>query len=291
MVDALEMGLLKMINRVRGTFLSAGQFLADCKSRAGLPGVYEQSYLCEPAPSAAGIVEWGAIERCRSDYKIQRVHLEADDILKQFGGFTPAGQYERAQRIREFIHRHFLPLFQNGKTAMHRAGFDVAASGEGNLTVIYIDEQKGAQLWLRGLFTCRTEDWDFIKTVLFAFMQELRYMRMAGDETGLGTQICWEAAKAFPGRFICVNFASRKHDIGFSLMNQLSVAEKHFPRSENDIATDYFALRKAFHGSRWIFSEGPNNLNPASHCDIAWAGGLATEANNCQGHDIGALVG
>ena len=64
----------------------------------------------------------------------------------------------------------------------------------------------------------------------------------------------------------------RKHDIGFALMNQLSVAEKHFPRNEQDIAADYFALRKSFHGSKWIFSEGNNAANPNSHCDIEWAG-------------------
>ena len=146
---------------------------------------------------------------------------------------------------------------------------------------IYIDEKKGAELWLRGLFTCRTSDWDFIKTVLFAFMQELPYMLAAGDETGLGKQICWEAEKAFPNRFTGVSFSSRKHDIGFALMNQLSTAEKRFPRSEQDIAADYFALRKSFHVSRWIFSEGNNAANPNSHCDIAWEGG-----DTCMQHSV-----
>ena len=73
-------------------------------------------------------------------------------------------------------------------------------------------------------------------------------------------------------------------------MNQLSVAEKHFPRNEQDIAADYFALRKSFHGSKWIFSEGNNAANPNSHCDIAWAGGLATEADTCTQHSVGAAV-
>jgi hypothetical protein len=41
-------------------------------------------------------------------------------------------------------------------------------------------------------------------------------------------------------------------------MNQLSIAEKHFPRAEQDIPADFFALRKAFVGTRWIFSEGRN---------------------------------
>ena len=291
MVDAIEMGLLHVINRVRGTRLVPDQFMADCKARSGVPGVFEQSYLCDPSPAAAGIVEWGAIERCRCDYKIERVHLEAEDICKKFGEFRPELQYGRAEKIRDFIHRLFLPLFQNYKKDTYRLGFDVAASGEGDLTVIYIDEKQGVELWLRGLFTCRTADWDFIKTVLFTFMTELRYAQAAGDETGLGKQICWEAAKAFRGRFTAVNFSSRKHDIGFSLMNQLSVAEKRFPRSEQDIAADYFALRKTFRGSKWIFSEGNNAANPNSHCDIAWAGGLAKEADLSRQHSAGGAVG
>ncbi len=32
-------------------------------------------------------------------------------------------------------------------------------------------------------------------------------------------------------------------------------------------------------GTRWNFSEGKNLLNPASHCDIAWAGALSTFAH------------
>ena len=73
-------------------------------------------------------------------------------------------------------------------------------------------------------------------------------------------------------------------------MNQLSVAEKRFPRSEQDVAADYFALRKTFSGNRWVFSEGRNTFNPASHCDIAWAGALATAAHQHRRPSIGAAV-
>ena len=76
-----------------------------------------------------------------------------------------------------------------------------------------------------------------------------------------------------------MNFASKKHDLGFALMNQLSVAEKRFPKSEQDIAADFFALRKTFNGNKWVFSEGRNTSNACSHCDIAWAGALATHAH------------
>jgi phage FluMu gp28-like protein len=170
-------------------------------------------------------------------------------------------------------------------------GFDVAASGQGDLATFYIDEAKGDELWLRALFTCRTEDWHFLKTVLFFFLEHLPNIQAAGDESGLGRQICWEAAEHHSSRFLKVNFASKKHDLGFALMNQLSVAEKRFPRSEQDIASDYFALRKTFTGSKWAFSEGRNTSNPASHCDIAWAGALATRAHTERTCSIGAAVG
>ena len=48
---------------------------------------------------------------------------------------------------------------------------------------------------------------------------------------------------------------------------------------EPDIAADFFALRKFYTGTRWTFDEGRNTLNSASHCDIAWAGALASYAH------------
>src|SRR6266700_8100021 len=144
--------------------------------------------------------------------------------------------------------------------------------------------------WLRALLTVRTEDWNFIKTVLFYFLRKLNSVQGAGDESGLGRQICWEAAKEFSSRFLKVNFTGKKHDLGFSLMNQLSVAEKRFPRAHQDIAADYFALHKLHTGTRWVFNERRNTLNAASHCDIAWAGALATHAHTERKSTAGACV-
>jgi hypothetical protein len=73
-------------------------------------------------------------------------------------------------------------------------------------------------------------------------------------------------------------------------MNQLATAQKRFPRIEQDIAADFFALRKLYQGTRWVFSEGPNHLNKPSHCDIAWAGALATHAHTERKPSAGAMV-
>src|SRR3954464_504904 len=107
---------------------------------------------------------------------------------------------------------------------------------------------------MAALLTCRTDDWSFLKTALFTFLREQPRCRGAGDETGPGRQICWEAQKAFPGRFLPINFRSKKDDLGFALMNQLAAAEKRFPKSDDDISADYFALRRNFVGKKWIFT-------------------------------------
>jgi hypothetical protein len=288
-VDAIELGLLDVINRTQDSSLAPNQFLADCRSRAGSDEIFEQSYMCNPqGATASHIVDWSAIERCRYDYEIERVHLEADPVSRRFGEFSSSRQSARESAIEDFLDESFPEVFKIKKA---RLGFDVAASGQGDLAAFYIDEPKGSELWLRGLLTARTEDWNFLKTVLFYFLRKLNSVKGAGDESGLGRQICWEAAQQFSYKFLKVNFASKKHDLGFALMNQLSVAEKRFPKSEHDIAADFFALRKSHTGTRCVFSEGRNTLNPSSHCDIAWAGALSTHAHTETKHQAGALVG
>jgi phage FluMu gp28-like protein len=288
MAEAVGMGLVDKINGTRGTSLSKEAFLEDCKDRARLPEVYEQAYNCNPQGSTSGVVPWAQLAHCQRDYTIIRSHLEARHIEEMFGAFDPRLKFARETRIDQFIKATFGKLFQ--RPGKYRLGFDVAASGEGDLAVLYIDRKEGSALRLEGLFTCRTDDWNFLETVLFTFLRNLPSLRSAGDETGLGRQICWTAAQHFPGIFTPVNFASEKHDLGFALMNQLSVAEKQMPKGEADIAADFFALRKFYSGKRWVFSEGRNLLNPNSHCDIAWAGALASKADT-GGGGMGAMVG
>jgi len=140
MPDALDLGLLGVINRLRGTHLTKDQFLADCRARAGLDEIYEQSYLCNPVPGGAGITDWSAIERCRYDYQIRRLHLEHDHIQKKFGQFNPDLTRRREEKIRNLIRDHFSELFD--QKSKYFLGFDVAASGKGDLAAIYIDEFK-----------------------------------------------------------------------------------------------------------------------------------------------------
>ncbi len=281
MEDAVAHGLLDKINAKTGAKMTPEEFIADCKNRARLPEVYEQAYNCNPSGSASAMVTWATICQCRRDYQIERFHFESKDMLSTFGPFRDANPLPRQNQVAAFIKAAYPKLF--GTAKHRRIGFDVAASGEGDLCCIYIDEKETKERFkLEALFTCRTDDWDFIETVLWTFMKGLGGVKGAGDETGLGKQVCWRTAQKFPN-FTGINFSRDKHNMGFALMNQLAIAEKIIPTGEDDIAQDYFALRKNFAGGRWIFTAGRNNLNPASHGDIAWAGALATKADESAG--------
>lgn len=291
MENAVELGLVEKINKVSGTKWTREEFIQDCKDRARLPEVYEQAYNCNPSGATSAIVPWATIEGCMLDYKIERLHFEEAEILSLFGEFTTEREKARSTQIAAVLQSHFKKLFTT--TAKHRLGFDVAASGQGDLAAIYVDQLIASEMRLMGLLTCRTQDWNFLKLALFTFCRNLTALKAAGDETGLGRQICWEAEKQFPGRFLKVNFSSSKADMGTRLMNEMSERRKRFPKEHRDIAFDYFALRKHHTGGspgKWIFTEGNNALNPHSHCDIAWGGGLSSEADASKA-EMGALVG
>lgn len=288
MENAVELGLVEKINEVRGTTWTREAFIQDCKNRSRLPEIYEQAYNCNPTGSTSAIVPWAQLANCLKDYSIPRVHLESNQITELFGAFKPENQSSRENRITEFVCSSFAKVFN--EPGKYRLGFDVAASGEGDLACIYTDVKEANRLKLASLFTCRTDDWNFLQTALFTHLRKLTALKAAGDETGLGRQICWTAAQHFPGIFTPVNFSTNKQDMGFALMNQLSVGEKQMPRDQPDIAQDYFAMRKIYQGKRWVFTESRNLLNPASHCDIAWGGGLSTHADSNAG-GIGAMVG
>jgi phage FluMu gp28-like protein len=286
MEDAIDMGYLDLLEKLTGKRWTKEEFIEDCKRRARLPEIYEQAYNCNPRGSTSNAVPWSVIELCSQPYDIERSHLEGHQVNELFQPFKEHDKAARSARIDSWLASMF-PQHLDRK-ARHTLGFDVAASGQGDLACIYVDEKKGPLQTLRSMLTCRTEDWHFIETAASWFMKSTADVTACGDETGLGRQICWNLAQRFPNQFHPVNFRSSKHDMGFAGMNQMAVAEKVWPKTHTeinhrdnkhrDIAADFFALRKIFQGNKWIYSEGPNHFNTASHCDMAWAGLLSTHA-------------
>lgn len=283
-----EFGLVEKINATRGTKYTREQFMEDCKVRARLPEIYEQAYNCNPSGATSAIVAWTVILNNVQEYKIERLHLEDKQVVEMFGTYDKSRAAAREMKIRQMICAFFSATFARPFKA--RLGFDVAASGQGDLSCIWVDEKQGDTQKLAAMFTCRTADWHVLKHVLWCFHENLSALQACGDETGLGRQICWETAAQFPGIFCGVNFRGNKHTMGLALMNRLSESGKVMPKDQADIYQDVFALRKIFGGGKWIFSEGKNLLNPASHCDMAWAGALASEADATVNNEIQVIL-
>lgn len=286
MEDAIDMGYLDLIFQLTGKRFTKEEFLADCRRRARLEEIYQQAYMCNPTGGTAAIVPWTSVQLCEiRDLARERIHLEANQVAEMFGVYDRYSADRRAKRIQAFMASTFPQLAASMKH--HSLGYDVAASGQGDLACVYVDSMEHGTLKNRGLLTFRTDDWHFHDVVTDWMMANIPGVKGAGDETGLGRKICWELANNFPGRFEQVNFKGNKYDMGFTLMNQLSVAEKQWSAEDKDIGTDYFALRKTFQGGRWVFSESSNPLNEHSHCDIAWAGALSSRAAAGKGAAFG----
>ncbi|WP_172682938.1 hypothetical protein [Verrucomicrobium spinosum] len=108
-------------------------------------------------------------------------------------------------------------------------GFDIAASGHGDLGSFYVDGKEGDVFKLRGLLTTQTEDWHFMKCACRWFLTNLSAIMGCGDETGLGRNICWDMKQEFPTKFRGVNFSTLKVTMGMRLMDQLSAHQKIIP--------------------------------------------------------------
>jgi phage FluMu gp28-like protein len=274
--EAIKQGLVEKINEVSGKNMTREQFLADCKTRSRLPEIFAQEYECTPRGGTDSIVPWAVILANSLEYTMERRHIEDAEVKALFGDYHPDTRGERETKIKGWLQQTYCKAHAYIKN--HRLGFDVAASGQGHLGSMYIESMEGNDAHLRALLTTRTEDWEFLKVCARWFMRNISGVRGAGDETGMGRQICWELVKEFPGQFEAVNFSREKGDLGVRLMNELTEVKKRFPKVEADIAQDFYGLRKSIAGGKVVFHEDKNPLNANSHCDIAWSGALASRA-------------
>lgn len=275
--DAVRDGLVRKINERAGTRMTDEEFLADCRKRALTPAIFAERFECNPSDAGSSIVPWSVIERARDVDDIVRHHLGDDAVKSAFGLATQSVEL-RVRRMNDWMLERFGPLL--ARKEKFRIGFDVAASGQGDLASIWVDGKTPRGLEHRGLLTTQTEDWDFLTAALMWFMNHLPDCRGRGDSTGLGRQITWTAEQRTGGRFEGVPFnRTTKSAMGSRLMNQLSTGECRLAKGEDDVAMDIFSLQKSVQGGLLLFEAVQNPLNSASHCDMAWSKALAAEAD------------
>jgi phage FluMu gp28-like protein len=282
--EAVDQGLVELINKVRGTKFTREEFIQDCKDDAVIPDIYALEYEIKKTNTLAPIVAWEVLKACeRPGHKIERAHLVTEDIVKLFGRAEQVSDGPRRAAVERWVRLHFAKLLstKGGGSRRYRLGFDVAASRKGDLASVWIDEIMGAGVSRhRALLTFRTEDWDVMQWSIEILMAALPGEVIGrGDETGLGKQICWNLSKKFYGRFEGVNFGSKKSDIAVSLMTQLAGHRIELSPDHPDVTMDLYCLRKVVKEDRLAWFETKNELLPASHADIGWSAALAAYAN------------
>lgn len=284
--DAIEDGLVEKINEKTGGTMTREQFLADCRRRALTPAIFAERFECAPSEAGSNIVPWSIIEKA-STQKIERLHIGTDEVRQRFGFASDCGTDEaikaRMQKMRAFLRERFAPLFI--KPEHFRLGYDVAASGEGDLGSFWLSAKVGGRLQQRALLTTQTEDWHFHEAAMGFFMEDLPAVKGCGDGTGLGREITWKAGAKYSGRFEAVRFSrDSKATMGARLMNQLTGGEFEIAaagegQKDADVGMDIFSLQKHARDGGLLFLATQNPLNAASHCDMAWSAALAAHAD------------
>lgn len=288
--EAVEDGLVELINEVRGTKITREDFIAQAREDAVLPDLFALEYEIKKSNTLAPIVDWEVLKAAETPgLKIERAHLSQSDIETWFGRAEVRDRGARRRGVESWMVMQFADLFKKGTgSRRYRIGFDVAASRKGDLASVWVDERTGGgRARHRALLTFRTEDWDVMQWCLEMLMVKLPGEVVGrGDETGLGRQICWNLSKLFYGRFEGVNFSAKKSDIGVALMTQLAAHRSELSPDHPDITQDLYCLRKGIKGDRVFFFESKNDLLPASHADIGWSAALAAYADLDKSTDI-----
>lgn len=289
--DAIKAGLVELINQQRGGNKTREEFLEECKEDCVLPDLFALEYELKKENTLSPIVEFEKLKACEKAIRIEREHLSDERVIRLFGRAQSRDMGPRRRAVESFLDESFPALLdKRTKGKRFRIGFDVAASRKGDLASIWIDEKIGSTLRHRALLTFRTEDWDVMEwTMQILFAKLPGEVKGAGDETGLGRQICWNMAKLHHGRFTPVNFSGKKQAVGIALMTQLSGNLCELSSDHPDVTNDIYCIRKGIRGDQVYFFESRNDLIPESHADIGWSKALAAYVDVVNESDLWVL--
>jgi len=258
LLDALDDGLLDKINEVRGTSFSREDFIADTRAMVGSDAAYEEECLCKPQRSGESPIKWGYIDAAKTQYPLERKHLEGDESFS----------------VEKWAANMVLVLRAADRVAI---GYDVARTG--HLSAVALNARFGNKWKLMGLITMHKRKFGLQRDVIAGLMTALPGAVAGGDSTGLGMQVCEELTDLFgPARFVGVNFGQLKPEIGTTMVRVFEDMRQELPaaREHEDIGFDLAGIKsEPLPSGRTRFYESPNPVEKLSHCDMAWAIGLS----------------
>jgi phage FluMu gp28-like protein len=167
-------------------------------------------------------------------------------------------------------------------------GWDVARRGDLSAIAInkYVAHNQPRRLI--GVIAMKNCTFEFQRAAIMAVMDSSHQAVGYGDATGLGMDSNETLAKKYPNRWTPFTFsATGKREVASAIRTGFNDQTQTIPPMDGEhkcIATDVYAVQKDDTGANLVLDEGKNELLPDSHCDIAYAIGLArlAGANNAR---------
>lgn len=256
--DALDQGLLEKINEVSKTNMTRDTFIAETKALVGGEDAFAEECLCQPRAGGNQAIKWQYIDLAKRSYYLLRHHLDGDESFD----------------IANWIAPLVAPLRAMQKCAL---GYDVARTG--HLSAVPILGHDGTAWKIMALLTMHKRAFRLQTEAIATIMRAVPALIGGGDSTGLGMQACEDLTNMFgEQRFVGINFSSSKRELGTGMVKVFEDGRIHLPdaREHEDIQFDLAAIQTdapALGVARFI--ETANPVNKLSHCDIAWAIGMA----------------
>jgi len=216
------------------------------------PAGWTREYLVQESDELDALIRWHYLELAKADYEAVRLDVSSID------DYNPD-------------HENVFAELPRGGGA-YFLGWDVARKG--HLSSLWLNQVVGDVHYLRVLVNMHKMDFPYMRKVVWQAMD--MSCRGAGDATGLGMESCEATAKRYPGWFDEVNFSSAKPALGSKMMQVYEDVRQRIPaKGFDDVIHDLHAVQKEVRLGRLILHETKNAVNKNSHCDMAYANGLA----------------
>lgn len=283
--DAVREGIVERINAEGAKRGRAPQtresFIERQRKGCRTMDAWLSQYMCQPVNAAGqSAVRPLDLAAAKRDYAIEYRSIEGNARQGDLVDGT----------VRELYDSSIWPVLRDLYPRVRWSfGLDIARTG--HLTAFWIDAWEDGTAFCAAVFTLHNCKFESQETLARRIMRELRAVGR-GDSSGLGMQMCESLERDYPGQFSGVNFSADKRRLGTLLMATFEAGVQVVPRSPLCVAADIACIRKtgSLETNRLIFSERPNEHEPASHADMGWACALSKLAHESAGEPMAAVV-
>jgi len=254
-VDAIEQGIVELINDTRGTTWTREAFLADCREKSLDSDAFAQEYMCVPSADATAWLSFALIESCESaDCPAIDAALPADFKLEAGSIYV---------------------------------GIDVGRKKD--LTVVWILQRVGDVLWTRRVVRLAKMTLPSQVEAIAFMLRPLRPAAALVDQTGIGLGLCEGLALKLGGVQGVTFTGPAKQAIAVDIKGAFEDRGVRIPTNDGSLRDSLHKVRKTVTATGLIRFEA--DRDDAGHADEFWGLGLAVHAAKQLGGGISGPIG